>query len=56
MLNIPSNGGVEMTRSSNGRYSKEFRSEALKLVVEGGVSAYEAARRLSLPKSTLETG
>jgi transposase len=44
-----------MTRCpSNGRYSKEFRSEAVKLVVEGGVSAYEAARQLSLPTSTLE--
>jgi transposase len=43
-----------MTRSSNGRYSKEFRSEAVKLVIEGGISAYEAARQLCLPKSTLE--
>jgi transposase len=39
---------------SNGRYSKEFRIEAVKMVVEGGVSAYEASRQLSLPKSTLE--
>jgi transposase len=43
-----------MTRGHNGRYSKEFRSEAVKMVVEGGVSAYEASRQLSLPKSTLE--
>ncbi|MBT1072983.1 IS3 family transposase [Geobacter chapellei] len=43
-----------MTRSSNGRYSKEFRCEAVKLVVEGSISAYEASRQLSLPKSTLE--
>jgi len=43
-----------MTRGPNGRYSKEFRNEAVKLVVEGGVSAYEASRQLSLPKSTLE--
>ncbi len=42
-----------MDRRSNGRYSKEFRSEAVKLVVESGVSAYEAARQLCLPKSTL---
>ena len=54
MLKTPFNGGVKMTRSSNARYSKEFRSEAVKLVVEGGVSAYEASRQLSLPKSTLE--
>ncbi len=43
-----------MTRGPNGRYSKEFRNEAVKLVIEGGVSAYEASRQLSLPKSTLE--
>jgi len=43
-----------MRGNTNGRYSKEFRSEAVKLVVEGGMSAYEAARQLSLPKSTLE--
>ena len=43
-----------MTRGPNGRYSKEFRNEAVKLVVENGVSVYEASRQLSLPKSTLE--
>jgi len=43
-----------MERGPNGRYSKEFRDEAVKMVIEGGVSAYEAARRLFLPKSTLE--
>jgi transposase len=43
-----------MTRGSNGRYSKEFRLEAVKMVIEGGVSIYEASRQLSLPKSTLE--
>jgi transposase len=43
-----------MRGSANGRYSKEFRSEAVKMVVEGGMSAYEASRQLSLPKSTLE--
>ena len=42
-----------MAKNSNGRYSKEFRTEAVKMVVEDGVSAYEASRRLSLPKSTL---
>ena len=44
-----------MTRGPNGRYSKEFRNEAVKLVVEGGVSAYEASCQLSVPKSTLES-
>lgn len=43
-----------MPRKTNNRYSKEFRTEAVKLVVEGGVSAYEASRQLALPKSTLE--
>jgi len=43
-----------MRGSTNGRYSKEFRVEAVKLVIEGGISAYEASRQLSLPKSTLE--
>ena len=37
----------------NGRYSKEFREEAVKLVVEGKLSIPEVGRRLSLPPSTL---
>jgi transposase len=36
-----------------GRYTREFRQEAVKLVIEGGLSWAEAARRLSLPTSTL---
>ena len=44
-----------MKRGPNGRYSKEFREEAVKMVIEGGLSSYEVSRRLSLPKSTLET-
>ena len=36
-----------------GRYTKEFRLEAVKLVMEEGLSWGEAARRLSLPTSTL---
>jgi len=43
-----------MTKKSNNRYSKEFRMEAVKMVIEGDVSPYEASRQLSLPKSTLE--
>jgi len=43
-----------MTRGINDRYSKEFRSETVKMIVEGGEFAYEVSRRLSLPKSTLE--
>jgi transposase len=36
-----------------GRYTKEFREEAVKLVTEEKLSLPEAARRLSLPSSTL---
>jgi transposase len=36
-----------------GRYTKEFREEAVKLVTEGTMSIPDAARRLSLPTSTL---
>ena len=36
-----------------GRYTREFRQEAVKLVMEQGLSWAEAARRLSLPTSTL---
>ena len=37
-----------------GAYSKEFREDAVRLVMEGGLSAGVAADRLSMPKSTLE--
>jgi transposase len=36
-----------------GRYTKEFREEAVKLVTEQSISLPEAARRLSLAPSTL---
>ncbi len=38
-----------------GRYTKEFREEAAKLVTEESISLLEAARRLSLPSTTLVT-
>ena len=38
-----------------GRYTKEFREEAVKLVTEEKLSLPEAVRRLSLPPSTLAT-
>ena len=38
-----------------GRYTKEFREEAVKMVTEKKLSLPEAARRLSLPPSTLTT-
>ena len=36
-----------------GRYTKEFREEAVKLIVEEKISCNEAARRLSMAPSTL---
>ena len=44
-----------MERIPNGKYTKEFRVESVKLVTEGGLSIPEAGRRLSLPSSTLNT-
>lgn len=44
-----------MEKIPHGRYTKEFREEAARLVLEEGLSAGEAAQRLSLPKSTLES-
>jgi len=37
-----------------GRYTKEFREEAVKLVTEENLSRAEAARKLSIPISTME--
>jgi len=42
-----------LKRGPQGRYSKEFREEAVKLVTEEGLSVPEAGRRLSLPPSTI---
>ena len=42
-----------MKRLPQGRYTKEFREEAVKLVTEEKLSWAEAAKRLSLPTSTL---
>ena len=36
-----------------GRYTREFREEAVKLVTEESMSLPEVARKLSLPPSTL---
>ena len=36
-----------------GRYTKEFREEAVKLIVEEKISCNEVARRLSMAPSTL---
>ena len=42
-----------MKRGPQGRYTKEFREEAVKLITEEDLSLPEAARRVSLPPSTL---
>ena len=42
-----------MKRVPQGRYSREFRQEAVRLVTEEKLSLPEAGRRLSLPPSTL---
>jgi transposase len=42
-----------LKRGPQGRYSRELREEAVKLVMEQKLSLPEAARRLSLPPSTL---
>lgn len=42
-----------MRRIPQGRYSKEFREEAVKLVIEQGLTVPKASRRLDVPKSTI---
>ena len=42
-----------MKRVPQGRYTREFREEAVKLVMEERLSVPEAARWLSLPPSTI---
>ena len=42
-----------MKRGPQGRYTKELREEVVKMVLEEKLSIPEAARRLSLPPSTL---
>ena len=42
-----------MKKIPYGKYTKEFRMEAVKLVTDGGVSVLEASRRSSLAPSTL---
>ena len=37
-------------------YSPEFRSEAVKLIQERGLSQEDAAKRLAIPKGTLANG
>ena len=42
-----------MKRIPQGRYSKEFREEAVKLVIDLNLSIPEVSRRLDVPKSTI---
>ena len=42
-----------MKRGPQGRYTKELREEAVKMVLEEKLSVPEAARRLSFPLSSL---
>jgi transposase len=42
-----------LKRGPQGRYTKEFREEAVKLVTEEGLSVPEAGRRLSISASTI---
>jgi transposase len=42
-----------MKKGPYGKYTKEFREEAVKLITEEKLSVPEAARRLSLPATTL---
>jgi len=43
-----------MERIPNGRYTQEFREEAVKMATDGCLSVMETSKRLSLPKTTLE--
>jgi transposase len=51
--NIPTEVS-DMKRVPYGVYSKEFREEAVKLVLESGLSIPEVGRRLSVPPSTVD--
>jgi len=44
-----------MKKGPYGHYSPELREEAAKMVIEEGIPIAEAARRLSLPESTLRS-
>lgn len=43
-----------MERVPHGKYTKEFRQEAVQLVIQEKLSIPEAARRLNLPANTLD--
>jgi len=41
-------------RIPHGKYSREFREEAVKLIAEEGLGITEAARRLNIPSNTMD--
>ena len=43
-----------MARIPYGRYTREFREEAIKLVTDEKMGITEAARRLNIPSNTLD--
>lgn len=43
-----------MERIPRGRYTKEFRMEAIKLIVEGKLPQREVSRRLNVSENTLQ--
>jgi len=45
--------GESMMRTDLRTYTPEFRAEAVKVVLEQGLSLEAAAQRLSVPKGTL---
>jgi transposase len=42
-----------MERIPRGKFTREFKEEAVRMVTEGGLTIPEVGRRLSIPKSTL---
>ncbi len=42
-----------MSKNVSQSYTPEFRAEAVKLVIEKGMSQEDAAKRLNMPKGTL---
>jgi transposase len=46
-------GGVSMERIPRAMYTKELRQEAVRLVMEGGLTINEVGRRLSISPSTI---
>jgi transposase len=43
-----------MEKVPRGKFTKEFKEEAVKMVTEGNLSIPEVGRRISIPKSTLD--